>query len=134
MTKITAGLLITLDGVIEAPEKWNPPYDNDEMTQVVMEQMADADTQLYGRRTYESFRTVFTGPSAPPRASLLVHPVHGRHRQAPVRGRHRPGAAHAPRIQATQQRCRRAPLRPRHLATRPGTHTTTGDLEPSGST
>ncbi len=66
MTKITAGLLITLDGVIEAPEKWNPPYDNDEMTQVVMGQMADADTQLYGRRTYESFRTVFTGPSAPP--------------------------------------------------------------------
>ena len=36
----------------------------------------------------------------------------------------------APRIQATQQRCRRAPLRPSLLATRPGTHTTTGDLDP----
>jgi hypothetical protein len=40
MRKITAGLFITLDGVIEAPEKWNPPYYNDEMTQVVMGQTA----------------------------------------------------------------------------------------------
>ena len=66
MRKITAGLFITLDGVIEAPEKWNPPYYNDEMTQVVMGQMADAgQCELYGRRSYELFRTVFTSP--PPR-------------------------------------------------------------------
>jgi dihydrofolate reductase len=26
MRKIIAGLFITLDGVVEAPEKWNPPY------------------------------------------------------------------------------------------------------------
>jgi hypothetical protein len=25
MRTITAGMFITLDGVIEAPEKWNPP-------------------------------------------------------------------------------------------------------------
>lgn len=60
--KLTAGLFITLDGVIEAPEKCNPP----------------------GR---------------------------GRHRQAPIRRSHRPGAAQAPRIQAPQQWRRRAPLR-----------------------
>lgn len=64
MRKITAGLLITLDGVIEAPEKWNSPYGNDQMTQVVMGQLAGAGTHLYGRRSYELFRTVFTGPSA----------------------------------------------------------------------
>ena len=72
MRKITAGLFITLDGVVDAPEKWNPPYYNDEMTQVVMGQMADADTQLYGRRTYELFRTVFTSPSAPPHAEMMT--------------------------------------------------------------
>ncbi|MBO0814470.1 MAG: dihydrofolate reductase family protein [Actinobacteria bacterium] len=72
MRKITAGLFITLDGVIEAPENWNPPYYNDEMTQVVMGQMAEADTQLYGRRSYEMFRTVFTGPSAPPHAQMMT--------------------------------------------------------------
>jgi len=73
MRKITAGLFITLDGVIEAPEEWNPPYYNDEMTQLVMGQMADADTQLYGRRTYELFRTVFTGPSAPPHGEMMTN-------------------------------------------------------------
>jgi dihydrofolate reductase len=72
MRKITAGLFITLDGVIEAPENWNPPYYNDEMTQLVMGQMAEADTQLYGRRSYELFRTVFTGPSAPPHAQMMT--------------------------------------------------------------
>ena len=36
MRKITAGLFITLDGVVEAPEKWNPPYYDDEMSQAVM--------------------------------------------------------------------------------------------------
>ena len=73
MRKITAGLFITLDGVIEAPEKWNPPYYNDEMTQVVMGQMANAGTQLYGRRSYELFRTVFTSPSAPPHAEMMTN-------------------------------------------------------------
>ncbi len=72
MRKITAGLFMTLDGVIEAPEKWNPPYYNEEMTQVVMGQMADADTQLYGRRSYELFHTVFTGPSAPPHGEMMT--------------------------------------------------------------
>jgi dihydrofolate reductase len=72
MRKITAGLFMTLDGVIEAPEKWNPPYYNEEMTQVVMGQMADSDTQLYGRRSYELFRTVFTGPSAPAHGEMMT--------------------------------------------------------------
>ncbi len=72
MRKITAGLFVTLDGVIEAPEKWNPPYYNDEMTQIVMGQMADADTHLYGRHTYELFRMVFTGPSAPPHGEMMT--------------------------------------------------------------
>ena len=31
MRKIVAGLFSTLDGVIEAPEKWNPPYYDDEL-------------------------------------------------------------------------------------------------------
>ena len=57
-------MFITLDGVIEAPHKWNPPYYNDEMTDVVQAQLAPSDTHLYGRRSYELFRSVFTGPAA----------------------------------------------------------------------
>jgi protein-S-isoprenylcysteine O-methyltransferase Ste14 len=70
--KITAGLFITLDGVVEAPEKWNPPYYDDELGQAVMPQFMDADLHLYGRRSHELFQAVFTGPAAPPHAELMT--------------------------------------------------------------
>ena len=72
MRKIISGMFITLDGVVEAPEKWNPPYYDDEMTQAVMGQIAAAGTSLYGRRSYELFRSVFTGPAAPPHAEMMT--------------------------------------------------------------
>jgi dihydrofolate reductase len=72
MRKITAGMFITLDGVIEAPEKWNPPYYDEELNQAVMPQLASADTHLYGRRSYELFRAVFTGAAAPPHAGMMT--------------------------------------------------------------
>ena len=55
MRKIVAGLFVSLDGVVEAPETWHFPYFNDEMGEVVASQMAGADTILLGRRTYEEF-------------------------------------------------------------------------------
>jgi dihydrofolate reductase len=72
MRKIVAGLFMTLDGVIEAPEKWNPPYYDDELSQAVMPLLEAAGTHLYGRRSYEMFRAVFTGPAAPPHAALMT--------------------------------------------------------------
>ena len=70
--KIIAGMFITLDGVVEAPEKWNPPYYDDELNQAVMPPLAAAGAHLYGRRSYELFRSVFTGPAAPPHAQLMT--------------------------------------------------------------
>ena len=64
MRKLISGMFITLDGVVETPHKWNPPYYNQEMTDVVQAQLAASDTHLYGRRSYEMFRSVFTGPAA----------------------------------------------------------------------
>jgi dihydrofolate reductase len=55
MRKIVAGLFISLDGVVEAPETWHFPYFNDEMGEAVGSQMAAADTMLLGRHTYEEF-------------------------------------------------------------------------------
>jgi dihydrofolate reductase len=55
MRKIVAGLFISLDGVIEAPQTWHFPYFNDEMGAAVAAQMEAADTMLLGRRTYEEF-------------------------------------------------------------------------------
>jgi len=72
MRTITAGLFITLDGVIEAPEKWNPPYYDEELNRAVLPQLAGADVHLYGRRSYDLFRAVFTGPAAPPHAAMMT--------------------------------------------------------------
>ncbi|MEU4348018.1 dihydrofolate reductase family protein [Streptomyces sp. NPDC023838] len=55
MRKITAGLFISLDGVVEAPDQWHFPYFNDEMGAAVGAMLGTADTVLFGRKTYESF-------------------------------------------------------------------------------
>ena len=55
MRKIVAGLFITLDGVVEAPNEWNMAYFNDEMGAAIGGLMASGDTMLLGRRTYEEF-------------------------------------------------------------------------------
>jgi dihydrofolate reductase len=55
MKKITAGLFIALDGVVEAPDQWHFPYFNDEMGAAVDASLGAADTMLFGRKTYDSF-------------------------------------------------------------------------------
>jgi dihydrofolate reductase len=55
MRKIVAGLFISLDGVVEAPDQWHFPYYNDEMGAAVNATLGTADTLLFGRRTYDSF-------------------------------------------------------------------------------
>lgn len=55
MRKIIAGLFIALDGVVEAPEEWHLPYFNDEMGAAVEGMLAEADTMLFGRVTYDGF-------------------------------------------------------------------------------
>jgi dihydrofolate reductase len=55
MRKVTAGLFISLDGVVEEPGEWHFPYFNDQMGAAVDSQMGHADTLLLGRKTYDSF-------------------------------------------------------------------------------
>jgi dihydrofolate reductase len=55
MRKITAGLFISLDGVVEAPDQWHFPYFNEEMGAAVDATLGAADTVLFGRKTYDSF-------------------------------------------------------------------------------
>ena len=55
MRNIVAGLFVSLDGVVESPEKWQMPYFNDEMGAEIGAQLAQADALLLGRRTYEEF-------------------------------------------------------------------------------
>jgi dihydrofolate reductase len=55
MRKITAGLFISVDGVVEAPDQWHFPYFNEEMGAAVDAQLGNVDTILLGRTTYDSF-------------------------------------------------------------------------------
>jgi dihydrofolate reductase len=55
MRKITAGLFISLDGVVEAPDQWHFPYFNDEMGVAVDAMLSPAEIVLFGRVTYDSF-------------------------------------------------------------------------------
>jgi dihydrofolate reductase len=55
MRKIFAGLFMSLDGVVESPDKWQLPYFNDEMGAAIQSQMDESDAMLLGRRTYQEF-------------------------------------------------------------------------------
>ncbi len=59
MRKIVAGLFVSVDGVVEAPETWTGPYFSPEIGQVVGSLIASGDTLLLGRRTYETFAQSF---------------------------------------------------------------------------
>ena len=63
MRKIVAGLFVSLDGVVEAPETWTGPYFNDQVGQAVGTLMAANDAMLLGRVTYEGFAAAFGGQS-----------------------------------------------------------------------
>lgn len=55
MRKIVAGLFMSLDGVVESPNKWGFQYFNEELTEGINEGIAQADAVLIGRRTYLEF-------------------------------------------------------------------------------
>ena len=64
MRKVTAGLFLSLDGVMKSPEKWQLPYFNDEMGEAVGAAMDAADAMLLGRVTYQEFASYWSGISA----------------------------------------------------------------------
>ncbi|HEY7296129.1 MAG TPA: hypothetical protein VH916_13880 [Dehalococcoidia bacterium] len=50
MRKIVAGLFMSLDGVVESPDKWTGAYFNDELGQVVGGLIAASDRLLRQRQ------------------------------------------------------------------------------------
>ena len=55
--KVVAVELVSVDGVIEAPEEWAFSYSNDEMEEANTSGMAASDALLLGRVTYEALAT-----------------------------------------------------------------------------
>jgi dihydrofolate reductase len=71
MRKIVAGLMVSVDGVVEAPETWTGPYFSPELGQVIGSIMADGDTMLLGRVTYQTFAASFAGNTSDPMAAQM---------------------------------------------------------------
>jgi dihydrofolate reductase len=55
MGKIKSYFFISLDGVVESPDKWHFPYFNDEMGEAVGRSMDNAKAMLMGRVLYEEW-------------------------------------------------------------------------------
>jgi dihydrofolate reductase len=55
MKKIVVSEFMTLDGVIEAPEGWQFPFQSEEMGAITERQINGTDAFLLGRNTYEVF-------------------------------------------------------------------------------
>lgn len=61
MRKIVAGLHMSLDGVIESPEKWSFDYYSEEVGQSIKSRRDATDTLLLGRNMYQEFAAIWPG-------------------------------------------------------------------------
>ena len=55
MKKLVVTMFVTLDGVMEAPEKWCFPFWNDDIAKFKHDELFATDAHLLGRVTYETF-------------------------------------------------------------------------------
>lgn len=55
MRRIIVSTFVTLDGVIESPQKWSFKYFDEEAAKFAREQLFAADALLLGRETYQGF-------------------------------------------------------------------------------
>jgi len=62
MRKVIVSEFVTLDGVMESPDKWHFPYWSDEMGKYKFDELLASDALLLGRVTYEGFAAAW--PSA----------------------------------------------------------------------
>jgi dihydrofolate reductase len=76
MRKLTIAEFISLDGVVESPERWNFPYVNDELYAAMWGAAAEVDTMLLGRVTFQSYAGAFANaPADDPIAAQMNRPT-----------------------------------------------------------
>jgi dihydrofolate reductase len=63
MRKLTAAFFMSLDGVVESPDKWHFPYFNDEMGAAISGSMSQADALLMGRVNYQEWASYWPNQS-----------------------------------------------------------------------
>lgn len=70
MRKITATLFSSLDGVVEAPDQWQPDFD-DQMGAAMERSLRDLDAMLIGRKTYTEWAGYWPTATDEPFATLV---------------------------------------------------------------
>lgn len=65
MRKVVATLFMTLDGVVEAPERWRAPFADRELEGLLAARAGAQDLLLLGRRTYEDFARTWPASRGP---------------------------------------------------------------------
>jgi len=58
---LAATLFVSLDGVVESPEKWSFPFWSDETQKFKVDELRATDALLLGRVTYEGFAAAWPG-------------------------------------------------------------------------
>jgi dihydrofolate reductase len=71
MRKLTAGLFISLDGVVEPPDRWQLHNFDEDMLASLEEHIASEDTVLLGRVTYEEVAPYWPTSQDEPHASHI---------------------------------------------------------------
>lgn len=61
MRKIIVTEFMTIDGVVESPEKWSFPYWNSETENFKNEELAETGALLLGRQTFDGFAAAWPG-------------------------------------------------------------------------
>jgi dihydrofolate reductase len=72
---ITANLMLTANGVTEAPETWQFPYFSPELGGVMLEQLGRSSGLVLGRRTFEEFAAHW--PSVSPADNPMAASING---------------------------------------------------------
>ena len=76
MRKVVAAEFVSLDGVMESPDKWHFPYFDEEMGQAVAEGFAASDAMLMGRVNYEEWAAYW--PQQDPEENPIAATMNGR--------------------------------------------------------
>ena len=61
MGRIVSNFFVSLDGVVESPDKWHFPYFDDAMGAIVGEGMATMSAMMMGRRLYDEWSSYWPG-------------------------------------------------------------------------
>lgn len=71
MRKVTSGMFVSLDGVAESPDKWQGDLFDQDMMQALGAAIANMDTALMGRVTYQEWQPYWTTSQDEPYASFI---------------------------------------------------------------